>query len=105
MPEPSHSSVWQWDEEEKRCGIFVPNLSFTLTPGSRLSCSVADKGRRWKIFALVSRYAISGVSLKSALSYSSGLLQSVAGPLLNSLDAFVQARNISCNVSLALDSV
>ncbi|XP_010269584.1 PREDICTED: exocyst complex component SEC15B [Nelumbo nucifera] len=44
-------------------------------------------------------------SLKSALSHSSGLLQSVAGPLLNSLDAFVEARNVSRNISLALDSV
>lgn len=44
-------------------------------------------------------------SLKSSLSNSNIKLQSVAGPLLSSLDAFVEARNISQNVSLALESV
>ncbi|XP_043722354.1 exocyst complex component SEC15B-like [Telopea speciosissima] len=44
-------------------------------------------------------------SLKSSLSHSNELLQSVAGPLLASLDAFVVAQNVSRNVSLALDSV
>lgn len=44
-------------------------------------------------------------SLKSSLSNSNSKLQSVAGPLLSSLDAFVEARNVSRNVGLALDSV
>ncbi|KAJ4955467.1 hypothetical protein NE237_012250 [Protea cynaroides] len=44
-------------------------------------------------------------SLKSSLSHSNELLQSVAGPLLASLNAFVEAQNISRNVSLALESV
>lgn len=44
-------------------------------------------------------------SLKSALGDSNSQLQSVGGPLLWSLDAFVEARNVSENVNLALDSV
>ncbi|PON35676.1 Exocyst complex subunit Sec15-like [Trema orientale] len=44
-------------------------------------------------------------SLKSSLSDSNSKLQSVGAPLLSSLDAFVEARNISRNVSLALESV
>ncbi|XP_057508852.1 exocyst complex component SEC15B-like [Actinidia eriantha] len=44
-------------------------------------------------------------SLKSSLSNSNSQLQSVAGPLLSSLDSFVDARNVSRNVALALDSV
>ncbi|PON65875.1 Exocyst complex subunit Sec15-like [Parasponia andersonii] len=44
-------------------------------------------------------------SLKSSLSDSNSKLQSVGVPLLSSLDAFVEARNISRNVSLALESV
>ncbi|KAF8392571.1 hypothetical protein HHK36_022916 [Tetracentron sinense] len=44
-------------------------------------------------------------SLKSSLSHSNVLLQSVAGPLLASLDGFVEARNVSQNVGLALESI
>ncbi|KAL6954927.1 Exocyst complex component S15B [Sarracenia purpurea var. burkii] len=44
-------------------------------------------------------------SLKSSLSSSNSQLQSVAGPLLSSLDSFVDARNVCRNVTLALDSV
>ncbi|XP_057474230.1 exocyst complex component SEC15B-like [Actinidia eriantha] len=44
-------------------------------------------------------------SLKSSLSNSNSQLQSVAGPLLASLDSFVDARNVSHNVALTLDSV
>ncbi|GKU86875.1 hypothetical protein SLEP1_g1347 [Rubroshorea leprosula] len=44
-------------------------------------------------------------SLKSALSDSNSKLQSVAGPLLASLDAYVEAQNISKNVDFALTSV
>ncbi|KAK4273230.1 hypothetical protein QN277_021671 [Acacia crassicarpa] len=44
-------------------------------------------------------------SLKSALSDSNSKLQSVARPLLSSLDAFVETRNVSKNVNLALESV
>ncbi|XAR58419.1 hypothetical protein NMG60_11013804 [Bertholletia excelsa] len=44
-------------------------------------------------------------SLKSSLSSSNGQLQSVAGPLLSSLDSFVEARNVCRNVTLAFDSV
>ncbi|XP_044491749.1 exocyst complex component SEC15B-like [Mangifera indica] len=44
-------------------------------------------------------------SLKSALSDSNSKLQSVAGPLLNSLDLYVEAQNISKNVDLALKSI
>ncbi|CAL5433317.1 unnamed protein product [Camellia sinensis] len=44
-------------------------------------------------------------SLKTSLSNSNTQLQSVAGPLLSSLDSFVEARNVCKNVKLALDSV
>lgn len=44
-------------------------------------------------------------SLKSSLSDSNSRLQSVAGPLLSSLDSFVEAQNVSKNVNLALQSV
>ncbi|CAN6561538.1 unnamed protein product [Malus baccata var. baccata] len=44
-------------------------------------------------------------SLKSSLSDSNAKLQSVGLPLLSSLDAFVEARNVSRNVNLALESV
>lgn len=44
-------------------------------------------------------------SLKSSLYNSNTKLQTVAQPLLSSLDAFVEARNISQNVNLALESV
>ncbi|KAK7284637.1 hypothetical protein RJT34_19387 [Clitoria ternatea] len=44
-------------------------------------------------------------SLKSSLSESNSKLQSVARPLLSSLDSFVETRNISTNVNLAIDSV
>ncbi|GFZ13742.1 exocyst complex component sec15B [Actinidia rufa] len=44
-------------------------------------------------------------SLKSSLSNSNSQLQSVASPLLASLDSFVDARNVSRNVALTLDSV
>ncbi|XP_057964785.1 exocyst complex component SEC15B-like [Malania oleifera] len=44
-------------------------------------------------------------SLKSSLSNSNSKLQSVAGPLLSSLDAFVEARNVNQNIALALGSV
>ncbi|OVA02625.1 Exocyst complex subunit Sec15-like [Macleaya cordata] len=44
-------------------------------------------------------------SLKTSLSNSNAVLQSVAVPLLTALDAFVEARNVSQNVSLALESV
>ncbi|KAF7153330.1 hypothetical protein RHSIM_Rhsim01G0286500 [Rhododendron simsii] len=44
-------------------------------------------------------------SLKSALHASNSQLQSVAGPLLSSLDSFVEAREVSRNVTLALDSI
>lgn len=44
-------------------------------------------------------------SLKSSLSHSNSVLQSVAGPLLSSLDAYIEARNIARNASLALDAV
>ncbi|KAK7337462.1 hypothetical protein VNO77_18038 [Canavalia gladiata] len=44
-------------------------------------------------------------SLKSSLSDSNSKLQSVARPLLSSLDAFVETRNISKNVNLAIESV
>ncbi|KAJ1412609.1 Exocyst complex component EXOC6/Sec15 [Sesbania bispinosa] len=44
-------------------------------------------------------------SLKSSLSESNSKLQSVARPLLSSLDAFVETRNVSKNVNLAIDSV
>ncbi|CAN1860104.1 Exocyst complex component SEC15B [Linum perenne] len=41
-------------------------------------------------------------SLKSALSDSNSQLQSVAGPLLTSLDSFIEAQTVSHNVYLAL---
>lgn len=44
-------------------------------------------------------------SLKSALYESNSKLQSVGLPLLSSLDAFVEARTVSRNLNLALDSV
>ncbi|KAL9686427.1 hypothetical protein QQ045_023885 [Rhodiola kirilowii] len=44
-------------------------------------------------------------SLKSALSMSNSRLQSVAQPLLASLDSFVEATIVSQNVNLALSSV
>ncbi|KAI9181443.1 hypothetical protein LWI28_015056 [Acer negundo] len=43
--------------------------------------------------------------LKSALSDSNSKLQSVAGPLLTSLDSYVEAQNVSKNVDLALKSI
>ncbi|KAE8699610.1 Exocyst complex component SEC15B [Hibiscus syriacus] len=44
-------------------------------------------------------------SLKSSLYDSNSRLQSVSGPLLSSLDSFVEAQNISNNVDSALQSV
>lgn len=44
-------------------------------------------------------------SLKSSLFDSNSRLQSVARPLLSSLDAFVETRNVSKNVNLAIDSI
>lgn len=44
-------------------------------------------------------------SLKSSLWESNSKLQSVGGPLLSSLEAFVEARNVFQNVNLALESV
>lgn len=44
-------------------------------------------------------------SLKSALSDSNSKLQSVAGPLLASLDSYVEAQTISKNIDLALKSI
>ncbi|XP_035549102.1 exocyst complex component SEC15B-like [Juglans regia] len=44
-------------------------------------------------------------SLKSSLSDSNSRLQSVAGPLLSSLDAFLESRTVSQNVNLALESL
>ncbi|XVE77590.1 hypothetical protein DITRI_Ditri13aG0075700 [Diplodiscus trichospermus] len=44
-------------------------------------------------------------SLKSSLYDSNSRLQSVAGPLLSSLDSFVEAQNVSKNVDFALKSV
>lgn len=44
-------------------------------------------------------------SLKSSLSDSNSKLQSVARPLLSSLDSFVETRNVSKNVNLAIESV
>ncbi|CAA7388844.1 unnamed protein product [Spirodela intermedia] len=43
-------------------------------------------------------------SLKSSLSDSNILLQAVGGPLLSSLDAYVEARSQARNISLALRS-
>ncbi|KAK8499480.1 hypothetical protein V6N13_061001 [Hibiscus sabdariffa] len=44
-------------------------------------------------------------SLKSSLSDFNSRLQFVAGPLLSSLDSFVEAQNVSSNVDTALKSV
>ncbi|MFQ6637238.1 hypothetical protein Gotur_013928 [Gossypium turneri] len=44
-------------------------------------------------------------SLKSSLSDSNSRLQLVGGPLLSSLDSFVEAQNVSKNVNSALQSV
>ncbi|XP_027353244.1 exocyst complex component SEC15B [Abrus precatorius] len=44
-------------------------------------------------------------SLKSSLFDSNSKLQSVARPLLSSLDSFVETRNVSKNVNLAIESV
>ncbi|KAI5680468.1 hypothetical protein M9H77_01695 [Catharanthus roseus] len=44
-------------------------------------------------------------SLKSSLSNSNSQLQSVAVPLLTSLDSFVEARNICKNITLAIESL
>lgn len=44
-------------------------------------------------------------SLKSSLSNSNSQLQSVAVPLLTSLDSFVEARNKCKNISLAIESL
>ncbi|KAK6937357.1 Exocyst complex subunit Sec15, C-terminal [Dillenia turbinata] len=44
-------------------------------------------------------------SLKSSLSSSNSRLQNVAVPLLSSLDSFLEARQVSENISLALQSV
>ncbi|XP_061351897.1 exocyst complex component SEC15B-like [Gastrolobium bilobum] len=43
--------------------------------------------------------------LKSSLSDSNSKLQSVSRPLLSSLDAFVEARNVSENANLAMESI
>lgn len=43
--------------------------------------------------------------LKSSLSNSNSQLQSVAGPLLSTLDSFLEARNKCQNISLAVDSL
>lgn len=44
-------------------------------------------------------------SLKSSLSHSNSQLQSVAVPLLTSLDSFVEARNKCQNITLAIESL
>ncbi|KAL9397332.1 hypothetical protein Peur_011585 [Populus x canadensis] len=44
-------------------------------------------------------------SLKSALSDSNSKLQSVAGPLLTSLDSYLEAQTVSHNVNLALSLI
>lgn len=44
-------------------------------------------------------------SLKSSLSHSNSQLQSVAVPLLTSLDSFVEARNKYQNITLAIESL
>ncbi|XP_011009429.1 PREDICTED: exocyst complex component SEC15B-like [Populus euphratica] len=44
-------------------------------------------------------------SLKSALSDSNSKLQSVAGPLLTSLDSYLEAQTVSNNVNLALSLI
>ncbi|KAI3514676.1 hypothetical protein L1887_13282 [Cichorium endivia] len=52
------------------------------------------------------RSLLSGVeSLKSSISNSNYQLQSVAGPLLTSLDSFIEARNKCQNITLAIDSL
>ncbi|KAI3842966.1 hypothetical protein MKW92_023914 [Papaver armeniacum] len=43
--------------------------------------------------------------LKSSLSVSNNQLHSVASPLLDSLDSFIESKNVSKNVSLAIESV
>lgn len=43
-------------------------------------------------------------SLKSSLSNSNSQLQSVAGPLLTSLDSFIEAKNKCQNINLAINS-
>ncbi|GAV66971.1 Sec15 domain-containing protein [Cephalotus follicularis] len=44
-------------------------------------------------------------SLKSALSDSNSKLQSVAGPLLATLESYVESQNVSNNIILALKSI
>ncbi|KAI3773165.1 hypothetical protein L6452_04368 [Arctium lappa] len=52
------------------------------------------------------RSLLSGVeSLKSSISNSNCQLQSVAGPLLTSLDSFIEARNKCQNITLAIESL
>ncbi|KAJ0589867.1 putative exocyst complex component EXOC6/Sec15 [Helianthus annuus] len=52
------------------------------------------------------RSLLSGVeSLKSSISNSNSQLQSVAGPLLTSLDSFIEARNKCQNIALAIQSL
>nr|GEW95696.1 exocyst complex component SEC15B [Tanacetum cinerariifolium]GEW97914.1 exocyst complex component SEC15B [Tanacetum cinerariifolium] len=52
------------------------------------------------------RSLLSGVeTLKSNISNSNRLLQSVAVPLLTSLDDFIEARNKCVNISLAIESL
>ncbi|KAK1420469.1 hypothetical protein QVD17_22092 [Tagetes erecta] len=52
------------------------------------------------------RSLLSGVeSLKSSISNSNYQLQSVAGPLLTSLDSFIEARNKCQNIALAIESL
>ncbi|GJW74008.1 exocyst complex component SEC15B-like protein [Tanacetum coccineum] len=52
------------------------------------------------------RSLLSGVeTLKSNISSSNRLLQSVAVPLLTSLDDFIEARNKCVNISLAIESL
>ncbi|KAI3693536.1 hypothetical protein L1987_76480 [Smallanthus sonchifolius] len=52
------------------------------------------------------RSLLSGVeSLKSSISNSNYQLQSVASPLLTSLDSFTEARNKCRNINLVIDSL
>ncbi|XP_071718889.1 exocyst complex component SEC15B [Rutidosis leptorrhynchoides] len=52
------------------------------------------------------RSLLSGVELlKSSISNSNHQLQSVAGPLLTSLDSFIEARNKCQNITLAIESL
>lgn len=44
-------------------------------------------------------------SLKSALSNSNSQLQTVAVPLLTSLDSFIEAKNVCSNITLAINSL